>query len=65
MLAVNDLPEGANRVFHFDVLAIGAGELGGHKEGLAQESLDSSGPGHNDLILLGELVHSEDGDNIL
>jgi len=65
MLAVDDFTEGPDRVLHLHVLPLGAGELGGDEERLAQEPLDLPGPTHDDLILLGELIHSEDGDDVL
>ena len=34
-------------------------------EGLGQEFLDLSGPVHRQLVLVGELVHAQDGDDIL
>jgi hypothetical protein len=32
---------------------------------LRQEALDATGPAHEDLVLLGELVDAEDGDDVL
>ncbi len=32
---------------------------------LAEEALDLAGPGHGQLVVFGELVHAEDGDDVL
>ena len=42
-----------------------AGELLGHVERLREEALDLAGALHDDLVLVGELVHAEDGDDVL
>ena len=36
-----------------------------HLEGLREEPLDLPGPGDGELVLLGQLVHSQDGDDVL
>ena len=35
------------------------------KNGWRQEPLDLAGPGHDHLVFLGELVETEDGDDVL
>src|SRR4051795_9537194 len=42
-----------------------AGEDLADEERLREEPLDLAGPGHDDLVLLGELVETEDGDDVL
>ena len=42
-----------------------AGEDLGHLEGLGEEALDLASAGHRQLVLLGQLVHSQDGDDVL
>ena len=44
------------------------GEPGEHladEERLREEPLDLPGPGHDDLVFLGQLVEAEDGDDVL
>src|ERR671916_2947551 len=62
---LDDLLERADRVLQLDELALEAGELLGDEERLREEALDSARPAHNDLVLLGELVDAEDGDDVL
>src|SRR5690606_28171219 len=42
-----------------------AGEDLGDVEGLAEEALDLAGAADDELVVLGELVHAEDGDDVL
>src|SRR3954452_15204527 len=65
VLALDDLLERAHRVLDRDVGARGARELLGHEERLREEALDLSGPLHGELVLVRELVDSEDGDDVL
>ena len=44
---------------------VDAGELLGHVGVLRQEPLDPAGPVHDDLVLLGQLVDTEDRDDVL
>ena len=37
----------------------------GHMEGLRQEALDLAGAGDDELVLFGQLVHAENGDDVL
>src|SRR3989442_1967036 len=57
VLAVQELLEGADGVVDLHVLALEAGELLGHVEGLAEEALDLAGAGHRQLVVVGQLVH--------
>lgn len=42
-----------------------AGEDLGHLEGLGQETLDLAGAGHSQLVFLRQLIHTQDGNDIL
>ncbi len=48
-----------------DEFALSAGEDLGHEEWLRQELLDLSGSGDCKLVVFGQLVHTQNGDNIL
>lgn len=37
----------------------------GHLEGLRQETLDLAGAGHSQFVLLRQLIHTQNGDDIL
>src|SRR6266568_5193493 len=63
--ALHDLLEAADRVLQLDVLALVAGELLRDVERLREEALDLAGTGDGELVVLGELVHPEDGDDVL
>src|SRR3990172_576613 len=65
VLALHDLLEAADRVGELHVLARVAGEGLGHVEGLREEALALAGARHDELVLLRELVHAEDGDDVL
>src|SRR5438046_2274835 len=65
VLAVQDLAETAHRVACRHEFAFAAGELGGDLERLREKALDAASTRHRQLVLLGELVDAEDGDNIL
>lgn len=43
----------------------GSGEDLGDMEGLGQEALDLAGTGHGHLVLLTQLIHTQDGNDIL
>ncbi len=65
MLAFDDLLEAADRVSDLYVGAGDAGEYLGYVEGLREEALGLAGAGYGDLVLFGELVDAEDGDDVL
>src|SRR5579884_2047539 len=64
-LAVAQLLEAADRVFDRRHLARLAGERLGHDERLRQELLDPPRPVHHLLVLFGQLLDAEDGDDVL
>jgi len=57
--------ESLDGVGQFDDPSGPSGEDLRHEEGLGQESFDLPGSGDSDLIFFGQLVHSQDGDDIL
>ena len=63
-LAVDDLAEPMDRVVERYVCTLDARELLGYEERLRQESLDLTGTLDEDLILVRQLVHAHDGDDI-
>src|SRR3954462_14446294 len=65
VLAVEQFLEGPDGVLELHVLALDAGERLGDAEGLRQESLDLAGASDRELVLVGQLVHSENGDDVL
>jgi len=52
-------------VGELDELAGRAGEDFGNEERLRQEALDLAGARHRDLVFFTQLVHAENGDDIL
>src|ERR1019366_615877 len=64
-LALDDLFEAVDRLLEWDVLAVGASEPGGHEERLRQEALDLPRAGDHELVLFAQLVHAENGDDVL
>ncbi len=64
VLALGDFLEAADGVASFTYLP-GSGEGLGHVEGLGEEALDAAGAGHGQLVDVGELVHAQDGDDVL
>ena len=65
MLALEDLVEAADRVLDLHVDPWRARELLRHVEGLGQEALDLAGPVDGHLVLIGQLVDAQDGDDVL
>ena len=57
--------EAADGLVEIDEVAGGAGEHRGDGERLREEALDLAGAGDDELVLLAELVHSQDGDDVL
>ena len=43
----------------------GAGEDLSHKEGLGEEALHLAGSGHSQLVLFAQLIHAQNGNDIL
>ena len=64
-LAVDDRLEALDRLGHRHVLALQAGEHLGDEERLGQEALHLAGPVDGEAVLLGQLVETEDGDDVL
>ena len=64
-LAVDERLEALDRLLDRHEDAGQTGEDLADEERLRQEPLDLAGPGHRDLVLLGELVETEDGDDVL
>ena len=60
-----DLLEAADRVGQRRDFARLAGEHLGHQERLREEPLHPPGPVHHQLVLLAQLVHAQDGDDVL
>src|SRR5829696_5942246 len=65
VLALDQALEALDGVLEGDELAGGAGEDLGDEERLRQEALDLAGARHRHLVLFRELVHAEDGDDVL
>src|SRR6476620_933861 len=65
VLAVAEPLEALDGVGEVDELAGRAGEHFGDVERLRQEALDLAGARHGDLVLFRELVHAENGDDVL
>ena len=65
MLSLEDLGESLDGVLEADKLSWGAGEDLSDVERLGHEFLDFTGAGDGQLVVLGELVHTEDGDDVL
>src|SRR5206468_2787286 len=65
VFAFADFPETPNRLGERNIDADEAGELLGHVKWLRQEPLDLPGPRDRELVLFGELVHAENGDDVL
>ena len=65
VLAGQDLLEAADGVLEGHQLAGQAGELLRHEEGLREEALDLARAVHRHAVVLAELVHAEDGDDVL
>jgi len=63
--ALDQLLARANRLRHFNVLSGESSEHFGNTEGLREESLDPSCAPYQDLVLLGQFVHSKDRDDVL
>lgn len=57
--------EALDALLELHVLPWGAGEDLSHEEGLAQEPLDLTGACHHQLVVFTELVHTQDGNDIL
>lgn len=64
-LTAKDALEALDSFLEGHQLAQVAGEDLGHLEGLGQETLDLTGAGHSQLVLLRQLIHTQNGNDIL
>ena len=64
-VAIDERLERLDRLGDRHVLALEAGEHLGDEERLGQESLHLPRPIHREPVLLGQLVETEDGDDVL
>jgi hypothetical protein len=64
-MAGEDFLEGANGVLQWHKFALITGEDLGDLEGLRHETLDFTGTFNSKLVLLRQLVHTQDSNNIL
>src|SRR5215469_5053761 len=65
VVAFGDRLEGGDRLLERHEDSGLAGELLGHEHGVGQEPLDPAGSLHRDPVLFGQLVDTEDGDDVL
>jgi hypothetical protein len=65
VLTVKNLLEGSDSVLKRDKSSLNTGENLGDGEGLRQESLDLSSSLDGQLVLLGKLIHTKNGNDIL
>jgi len=65
VLPLDDLAKSTDRLGKRDVHALEARELLGHVERLGEELLDLPRPGDRELVVLRQLVHAEDRDDVL
>src|SRR4051794_21912379 len=65
MLSVHDLFEAAHGIFQLDVFAWSAGELLRNVERLRKEPLNTAGPRDGLLVLIAQLVDTENRDDVL
>src|SRR5204863_1712803 len=65
VLAIDDLAEAAHRLLAGNVLAGGVGEHLGDEHRLREEPLDLAGARNDQLVLVGQLVDAQDGDDVL
>src|SRR5712691_6314430 len=65
VLALEDLGEAPHGLGYRHQLALAAGETLRHVVGLRQEPLDLARPRDGLLVVLRELLHAEDGDDVL
>src|SRR6185369_3074972 len=65
VLAVAETLEAFDRVLKIDELAGGTGKHFGDVERLREEALDFARAGDSQLVVFRQLVHSQDGDDVL
>src|SRR3989304_6738966 len=54
-----------NGIDYGNKLSLAAGKGFGYEHGLSEEALNLSGPGNDELVLIGKFIHTQDGDDIL
>ena len=65
MFAIQNLFKTLNGILKTDILAFKAGEDLGSSEGLGHEFLNFTGSFDGEFVFFGELVHAENGDDVL
>src|ERR1035437_57657 len=65
VLAFDNFAEALDGIGELDVLALEAGELLGHVEGLGEELLNFARARHNQLVFVGEFVDTQNRDDVL
>ena len=65
IVAVQNALESLDRGFQLHIDAGSAGKGFGHMERLRQETLDTTRTSHDKLVVVGQFVHTEDGDDVL
>src|SRR5512139_517202 len=65
VLAFQDLLEAADSFADGHVLAGHTGELLRHEHGLREEALNLASAGHGQLVVVGEFIDAQDGDDVL
>ena len=65
MLAFDNFLEAANRIRNLDVSSLITGELLGNVEGLREELLHLARPRDRNLVVFGEFINSQNGDDVL
>src|SRR5688500_5315214 len=65
MLTVDNLAETSDGVFQFHVLSFQTGKLGRNEERLREEALNLARARNNQLVFVGELVQTENGNDVL
>ena len=65
MLSFQNLLKALNGLGKRHIAALHTSKLSCHKEWLRQESLHLTGSGHHQLILLGQFIHTQNGDDVL
>src|SRR5881296_2419288 len=65
VLAVDDFAEALDGVRELHIPPLSAGERLGDEHGLGEKPLDLARTGDDELIVVRELFHSEDGDDVL
>ena len=65
MLAFHDFTEAADGLLERNILALDAGKLLADSKRLRQEALNLTRTGYGELIVLGQLVHTHDCNDVL